>query len=124
MRQLKVAGHIMEGSRDPRPVDIIIDTGAMSNLMSARVAMKSGLKLKKAPNIQLVLASGEEAEPAGLVDFSLALGEIVVRTRALVMDNPSYELIIGSDFLRATEAEVSFPRLVLELTWDLSLIHI
>ncbi len=104
------------GTLNGRPVDVLLDTGAASTVVSLAVAREHGITLNK-----LDLTGGANLEIHALVGAKLSLGKVQPRPRALLaMDlthvNQSLALkgeapvdvILGADVFEAQAAVIDY----------------
>ena len=104
------------GTLNGRPVDVLLDTGAGSTVVSLAVAREHGITLNK-----LDLTGGANLEIHALVGAKLSLGKVQPRPRALLaMDlthvNQSLALkgeapvdvILGADVFEAQAAVIDY----------------
>ena len=108
------------GSLNGRPVDILLDTGASSTVVSVAVAREHGITLNKL-DVRGGGAGGANLEIHALVGATLSLGEVQPRPRALLaMDlthvNQSLaakgeapvDVVLGADVFEAGAAVIDY----------------
>ena len=101
----------------------LLDTGAGRSLLSYSMLTKLGLKhtpLTASDPFQLHLADGSEIRPLGTVEVSLKINGLTIPYQFLVLPKLAYNMILGLDFMNATQAQIDFGKRMLMLCDNLT----
>ncbi|KAJ9088633.1 hypothetical protein DSO57_1021113 [Entomophthora muscae] len=90
------------------PIRAVLDTGAPTNIISSRLVRR----LRFLPDISYAesfFTAGVESIKSNGAYSSVPLrfGELVVTYPAVVLESESYDMLIGTDFLRTYQTEIS-----------------
>ena len=90
-------------------VTIIIDSGAVSNIINNSLLKKINWKIQKPSNINLVGINGIKERPLGeVLNLPVTLGEKNLEINALVTEKGDYDLLLGNDWAHKNQAIVDW----------------
>jgi len=83
-----------------QPAKIVIDSGAVSNIVSNNSLKKINWKIQRPSNINLVGINEHKARPLGeVIDLPITIGSQNLKINALVTEKGDYDLILGNDWM-------------------------
>ena len=84
---------------------IIIDSGAVSNIVTHSLLKKNNLQINKPSNINLVGINGIKERPLGeVIDLPITLGNKSFKVNALVTEKGDYDLLLGNNWAYTNKA--------------------
>ena len=87
---------------------IIIDSGAVSNIINNSLFKKINWKIQRSSNINLVGINGIKERPLGeVIDLPVTLGKKNLKINALVTEKDDYDLLLGNDWAHKNQAVVN-----------------
>ncbi|KAJ9068964.1 hypothetical protein DSO57_1023297 [Entomophthora muscae] len=90
------------------PIKALIDTGAPTNIISSRLARRLGFLPDISYTESFFTAGVESIKSNGAYSsVPLRFGELAVTYPAVVVESESYDMLIGTDFLRTYQTEIS-----------------
>ena len=90
-------------------VTIIIDSGAVSNIINNSLLKKINWKIQKPSNINLVGINGIKERPLGeVLNLPVTLGEKNLEINALVTEKGDYDLLLRNDWAHKNQAVVDW----------------
>jgi deoxyuridine 5'-triphosphate nucleotidohydrolase len=97
------------GKVGDQEVIIIIDSGAVSNIINNSLLKKINWKIQRPSNINLVGINGIKERPLGeVVDLPINLGKKNLKINALVTEKGDYDLLLGNDWAHKNQAVVNW----------------
>ena len=88
---------------------IIIDSGAVSNIVSNNSLKKIDWKIQRPSNINLVGINEHKARPLGeVIDLPITIGSENLKINALVTEKGDYDLILGNNWMHNNKAIVDW----------------
>ena len=82
---------------EEHPTRVIIDSGSVSNVASARFLKQINRRIDRPSNISLIGINGKPERPLGEVkDLNIKIGELNQQVDALVMEKAEYDLLLGN----------------------------
>jgi Retroviral aspartyl protease len=105
-------GNVTHRSQD-YPVNVLLDSGADAQYVSAAFVRKAHLDIDTSRNdVQWVkVANGAYSQIPGEVSFTLFMGQYRSRIIARVLDLPDFEVILGLKWLREVNPDVDWKTL-------------
>jgi len=92
------AMHCIGKIKDHKAI-IIIDSGAVSNIISNDFLKKINWKIQRPSNINLVGINGIKERPLGeVIDLPITLSNKDLKINALVTEKGDYDLLLGNDW--------------------------
>ena len=92
------AMHCIGKIKDHKAI-IIIDSGAVSNIISNDFLKKINWKIQRSSNINLVGINGIKERPLGeVIDLPITLSNKDLKINALVIEKGDYDLLLGNDW--------------------------
>ena len=97
-----------------KDITIIIDSGAVSNIISKACLNKIDWKIQKPSNINLIGINGNKERPLGeVIDLPITLGNQKLNINALVTEKGDYDLLLGNIWAHEHQAIVDWKRKIL-----------
>ena len=97
-------------------VNCLVDTGAVYSLCSKDV-VPSDAVISPTP-IQLKGVTGTPLSIVGSVTLSVRFGKVLKQVQLIVVNELSHQVILGRDFMSATDSEISFKNLTLTINGE------
>ncbi|KAJ9075099.1 DNA damage-inducible protein 1 [Entomophthora muscae] len=90
------------------PIRVVLNTGAPTNIISSRLVRRLGF-LPDILYAESFFTAGVEfiKSNGAYSSVPLRFGELVVTYPAVVLESESYDMLIGTDFLRTYQTEIS-----------------
>jgi hypothetical protein len=93
-----------------REMMTIIDSGAVKAVVTRRTIEAAGFAWQPGSDVKFVKADGTSYEPEGIcTSFQFFMGTLKFTTKVYIVNKAPFQLLLGTQFLRATGAGV-FPR--------------
>jgi len=99
-------------------VEVIIDTGAATNIITKALLKKLGLEIERESNARFKIANGAKAASLGEVDIEIEIDEWVIPTTLQVIDSIENDLLLGTAWLSLIKGKVDFQQK--ELTFEIN----
>ncbi|KAJ1498921.1 hypothetical protein HMI54_012269, partial [Coelomomyces lativittatus] len=99
-------GPIGNGFIDETPVTFLVDTGAASTFIARAIVQATKLKIQTMPPIKTRTATGNETTTIEKTQIPLQIGKDILTINAFVLENLSYDIIIGYDTLTQYKATI------------------
>ena len=97
------------GKVGDQEVVIIIDSGAVSNIINNSLLKKINWKIQRPSNINLVGINGIKERPLGeVINLPVTLGKKNLKINALVTEKGDYDLLLGNDWAHKNQAVVNW----------------
>ena len=90
----------IHGKIGNQPAKIVIDSGAVSNIVSHNSLKKIDWKIQRSSNINFVGINEYKARPLGeIIDLPITIRTQNLEINALVTEKGDYDLILGNDWM-------------------------
>ncbi|KAJ9076632.1 hypothetical protein DSO57_1024287 [Entomophthora muscae] len=90
------------------PIRVVLDTGAPTNIISSRLVRRLGFLPDISYTESFFTVGVESIKSNGAYSsVPLRFGELVVTYPAVVLESESYYMLVGTDFLRTYQTEIS-----------------
>lgn len=90
-------------------IDIILDSGSSTSIMSQRFLEYLNRKITRTSERQITGIHGTKKSSLGIVDdIPVHLGDVVVSTDMEVIDTQAYNMVLGTDWLRKARAVIDY----------------
>ncbi|RWS21712.1 hypothetical protein B4U80_11786, partial [Leptotrombidium deliense] len=86
----------------------IIDSGSRKNIVSEAFVKKNNLRIKNESSTILRVVNGGTVTPLGEVTFDLEIGNKIYEIKALVVNNFSFHILLGTEFCAENGVEINF----------------
>jgi len=87
------------------PAKIVIDSGAVSNIVSHNSLKKIDWKIQRPSNVNLVGINEHKARALGeVIDLPITIGSQELKVDALVTEKGDYDLILGNNWMHQHKA--------------------
>jgi hypothetical protein len=97
------------GKVGDQEVVIIIDSGAVSNIINNSLLKKINWKIQRPSNINLVGINGIKERPLGeVINLPVTLGKKNLKINALVTEKGDYDLLLENDWAHKNQAVVNW----------------
>ena len=97
------------GKVGDQDIVIIIDSGAVSNIINNSLLKKINWKIQRPSNINLVGINGIKERPLGeVINLPVTLGKKNLKINALVTEKGDYDLLLGNDWAHKNQAVVNW----------------
>ena len=97
------------GKVGDQDIVVIIDSGAVSNIINNSLLKKINWKIQRPSNINLVGINGIKERPLGeVIDLPVTLGKKNLKINALVTEKGDYDLLLGNDWAYKNQAVVNW----------------
>jgi deoxycytidine triphosphate deaminase len=105
----------MKGLVNNQPCKIIIDSGAVSNIVAHQFLKKIDWKIQKPSTVNLIGINGQKEKALGeVIDLPVTLGSTTIKIKALVTVNGDYDLILGNDWAQSHKAILNWNKGLLQ----------
>ncbi|RWS19117.1 hypothetical protein B4U80_14504, partial [Leptotrombidium deliense] len=91
-----------------------MDSGSKKNIISYEFALKNNCKITPASTL-LRVVNGSLVHPKGKVTLDLQIGEKFYELSALVVQNFTYDLLLGIDFWNEAKVNINFENRTLKI---------
>ena len=99
------------------PFEIIVDTGAGPSLISQEAFNRLGWTIQGPTETTLVIADGSEPIPLGMMyDVPVTFRDVTVIIHMQVTNSTSYEVIIGTNWLKKAQAVINMTNKRMQIT--------
>jgi len=107
-----------------QPAKIVIDSGAVSNIVSNNSLKKINWKIQRPSNINLVGINEHKARSLGeVIDLPITIGSQNLKINALVTEKGDYDLILGNDWMHQHKAIMDWKINSLQFEDNQSTVH-
>src|SRR5271156_5351869 len=99
------------------PIEVIIDSGAATSIITKAMLDSLGYPITASSNLVIVTANGNRVRPLGEVhDLPINIRHSVIKTNLQVLESRDKVLILGNNWLRLRDANVSWKDSKLTIT--------
>jgi hypothetical protein len=99
-----------------KEVKIIIDTGAVTSVITNKLRKELNIPIQKGSNVRFVLADGNKIAALGRIEVEMQINNKKIPIEVEIMDSKEKYIIIGNDILKKWNANIDFEEKILEIT--------
>lgn len=114
----------LEGNIRERPVQILVDSGALGNFLSADAAERCGLVVDADSRELITLPDGSCITSTGVVEAPLSIGTFRCIVRALVAPLPNFDVILGQKWHQESRVVTDWGTLQFRLYDSQNRVHV